>query len=151
MHFVKFNKLASGDASSFNLILGSASEASTMSLQQIIRLSWSRPFPPRFIQTPAPLPLLPFRRISLRHPPLTKLPPVAPTLPSAATYGEGSLVRCPTTSTSTEAAMELIKRTYQPSVIKRKRTHGFRKRLKTPAGRKVLLNRLTKGRRRLAA
>jgi large subunit ribosomal protein L34 len=42
-----------------------------------------------------------------------------------------------------------MKRTYQPSILARKRKHGFLKRNKTKKGRITLLNRKIKGRNTL--
>ncbi|CAN0878050.1 50S ribosomal protein L34 [Linum grandiflorum] len=57
----------------------------------------------------------------------------------------------PEVDSADESMLLLPKRTFQPSTIRRKRTHGFFARKATKGGRKVIARRVAKGRFRITA
>jgi len=71
--------------------------------------------------------------------------------PAGASLGEIAEGVAGTLWENLQSGIMFLKRTFQPSLIRRKRKHGFLARVRTKDGRTILADRKKKGRRRLCA
>ncbi|GGJ88150.1 hypothetical protein GCM10010123_17170 [Pilimelia anulata] len=70
---------------------------------------------------------------------------------TAAAAGDHGRIRTAEAGRSEDGEPDVSKRTYQPNNRRRAKTHGFRLRMRTRAGRSIISTRRSKGRARLSA
>mmetsp|Transcript_1604 Transcript_1604/g.2651 ORF Transcript_1604/g.2651 Transcript_1604/m.2651 type:complete len:130 (-) Transcript_1604:90-479(-) len=83
---------------------------------------------------------------------VTKLPNISPSslIFSASRFNQSRLLPS-TLWDAISSGIMFLKRTFQPSLIRRKRKHGFLARIQTKDGRKIINARRRKGRKSLCA